>query len=360
MRRAARSWRGWAGLWLWAGCQQPPTQIEAGGSSGDGPPASSSGEATEVVDGTTTAMGTSAAGSSGSTTVEGSGSSEEGSGSSSTGEPADEPLGPFDAPVAVDVLNDPLAADDDPTLTGDMLEIYFASTRLGSEDVFVSTRASVEDAWDVPVPVDALNSFAQETFPEVSADGLVILLASNRGGGMGGLDLYIARRGDRADPWPSPAPLAALNTASDDYGVTPTEDLDQLFLCRIEAGGLGQSDVWQASLDVQTFVVGPLMLQTELSSPLADCSSSTSPSVREIFVETTRPLDGMDFLQDFDVWTATREDAADPWGAPVRVDEVSTSDFDDADPWLSPDRRTLYMASNRGDYIWDIYVTTRR
>lgn len=333
-------------------------QIEAGGSSGDGPPASSSGEATVVVDGTTTAMGTSTAGSSGSTAVEASGSSEEGSGS--TGEPVDEPLGAFDTPVAVDALNVAFAADDDPTLTGDMLEIYFASTRLGTEDVFVSTRASVEDSWDVPVPVDALNTIAQETFPEVSADGLVILLASNRAGGMGGLDLYVARRGDRADPWPIPVPLEALNTAGDDYGATPTADLSQLFLCRVDAGGLGQSDVWQTSLDVQTFMTGPLSLQAELSSSLADCSSSTSPSVREIFVETTRPLDAMDFIQDFDVWTATREDAADPWGAPVRVDEVSTPDFQDADPWLSPDRRTLYMASDRGDYDWDIYMATRR
>lgn len=346
---------------LGIGCGQPPTPLTPGeGSSGSPSTTTSggtSGDATVVVDGSTAVGGSSGASSAGPTSADGGSSSE---GGSSSGGPVEEPLGPFGPPVEVVELNEPFSAEDDPTLTGDMLEIFFASTRNASEDVFTSTRASVDDPWNPPVEAVELNTISTETTPEVSIDGLVLTVASNRAGALG-TDIYISWRATRADPWVAPVPLAMVNTPNNDFGATLSPDMSQLFLCwDNQPGGVGQGDVWQTAIDLEMLMVGVPTLVAELSTPQAECTVSMSLDQRELFFETTRLVDGGDVTYDWDVWMAVREDAADPWGAPVRVTEIDTPDFDDIDPWLSLDRRTLYMASNRVDYDYDIYVTTRR
>ena len=65
------------------------------------------------------------------------------------------PLGPFANVTPLSSL-DTLGNEDDPTLTGDLLEIYF--DRGG--DIWYSTRASVADAWQLPLLLTAVNSVA--------------------------------------------------------------------------------------------------------------------------------------------------------------------------------------------------------
>ncbi|MCX4242927.1 hypothetical protein [Paraliomyxa miuraensis] len=363
MRRATMT-MGLVGLVL--GCGAAPGQILPGGGSSTGEPVTSTSGTTVVADGTTAVgdvSGTSGPSTVGSSTTSGgssSGTQDGSSDGSSSGEPMDEPLGPFEPPVPVVELNVAGSNDDDPTLTGDMLEIYFASTRNGSQDIFVSTRASVADPWDAPVPVDPLNSPSTETTPEVSIDGLVISLASNRPGAMG-TDIYAAGRLSRADPWPTPLLLMQANTPMDDFGATISPNMDQVFLCWLDQpGGMGQSDIWRADVSFMPNMVGTFSLVAELSSTSADCTVSMAQNEREIIFESTRLVDGADTVAEWNLWVSTRQDAADPWGPPVALAELNTPDFLDNDPWLSLDRRTLYMASTRGGSGDDIYVTTRR
>jgi hypothetical protein len=63
--------------------------------------------------------------------------------------PRDISLGPFGhaIPFPGARLN-----GDDPTLTGDMLELVFESFEGGGEDLWVSTRPSTGDGWSPPTP----------------------------------------------------------------------------------------------------------------------------------------------------------------------------------------------------------------
>jgi hypothetical protein len=342
-------------LVLSLGCQPAPAEVTTlgdGPSSGDPLPASTGASAT-ASDGSASAGTSVTSGGTGGSAGSGDASSDSASGDSSTGEPMDVPLGPFGAPVAVVELNAP-GNEDDPSLTGDMLEIYFNSNRNSfNDDIFVSTRGSVDDSWEMPEPVGVVNSNATETFPEVSLDGLVLLFASDRVVPTD-LDVYYSWRTDRSQPWSAPMPLTgAANAGLVDYGATPTPDMTRVLLCRDMAGGFGQSDIWEASADFTSWVVGEPMHVEALASPVADCSSTLSPSEREIFFETTRPT-GL----SWSIHTATREDPTEPWGAPSAVAELETG-FDEVDPWLSPDRRTLWFA--RGTVgAYDLYVATRR
>jgi hypothetical protein len=342
--------------WL-VGCQPAPAEVEtfAGTTTSGG--SSSTTAITEPATSAPTDTTVAASGSGGSTGgsslgIVDSSSSDGGSSdatSDSTGEPTDEPLGPFGTPVAVAELND-FAAEDDPTLTADMLEIYFGSTRSGFEDVWMSTRSSVDDVWDAPTLVDTISSGTTDTLVEVSADGLFILLASDRAA-IGDQDVYFSERGARGQPWPAPLPLqGAANAGSNDFGVTPSPDLMSAFMCRAP---LGQSEIYEGPADFTSWMVFEPAVVAELSSPEEDCSVTLSQSRREIFFETTRPASTF----GWNLFTATREDPADAWSAPVEVTELS-SNADEQDPWLSPDRHTLYFASSRTGNL-ELYVATR-
>lgn len=72
--------------------------------------------------------------------------------------------------MRVDVLNTD-ANDDDPTLTADMLEIVFGSNRGGNQDLYSSSRPSLDDDWDPPQPVTELNDNANDNTPSSAPTG---------------------------------------------------------------------------------------------------------------------------------------------------------------------------------------------
>ncbi len=75
--------------------------------------------------------------------------------------------------------------DGSPFLSNDKLAIYFDSDRGGSMDIYVSTRASVTDAFGAPVPVEGLATSANEQDPWLSPDGRQLYFQCDCGGPTG-------------------------------------------------------------------------------------------------------------------------------------------------------------------------------
>jgi len=87
----------------------------------------------------------------------------------------------FAAPVVVPGLASPGSHDDDPTVTTDLLELYFSSDRPGGpggESIWRANRATPADPWGTPTLVTELSSDAADNDAEISADGLTIWIAS--------------------------------------------------------------------------------------------------------------------------------------------------------------------------------------
>ena len=114
--------------------------------------------------------------------------------------------GPFGPPVLVPELSSPYR-DTRTTIRRDGLEMILSSGRpggVGSEDLWVSTRASTLDAWSTPVNLDAdslalgrppvVNSTAFDGAPALSFDGTTLYFFSERPGGFGKRDLYVTTR----------------------------------------------------------------------------------------------------------------------------------------------------------------------
>lgn len=90
------------------------------------------------------------------------------------------------------------ANDQRPSIRFDGREIFLSSDRMGSvglQDIWVSRRKSNADAWTLPVNLGPpVNTAFLDQQPAISDDGTMLLFASNRPGGSGGLDLYVTMR----------------------------------------------------------------------------------------------------------------------------------------------------------------------
>ena len=91
----------------------------------------------------------------------------------------------------------------DPSIAPNDLELYFCSPGLGgygSDDIWVTTRATVNDAWGPPANLgQAVNSPYEDVDPVISPDGLLLFFDSRDGSGRWGT--YVTRRITKSDPW---------------------------------------------------------------------------------------------------------------------------------------------------------------
>lgn len=88
----------------------------------------------------------------------------------------------------------------------------------GDNDLFVCHRINRE-IWGAPVNMGPqINSAFRESTPYLSNDKRTLFFASNRPGGLGGMDIYMSKRiGDSWNQWTEPRPLAIpVNSAFDD------------------------------------------------------------------------------------------------------------------------------------------------
>ncbi len=103
----------------------------------------------------------------------------------------------FGAPMLVPGLNT-AQTDARPNLRRDGLELFFDSSRPGGSgglDLWTSTRASASDAWSSPTNLgSAINSSANDLRASLSWDGTTLYFGSNRAGGEGSQDIYVATR----------------------------------------------------------------------------------------------------------------------------------------------------------------------
>ena len=111
--------------------------------------------------------------------------------------------------------------DFDPAFSADGRHIYFSSDRpggLGGDDIY--RVAVVGDGFGAPEHLGpSVNSAGKEWAPMLAPDGNTLLFSSDRAGGAGKQDLYIAKRHGKSF---APArPLAGeLNTAADEFDAT--------------------------------------------------------------------------------------------------------------------------------------------
>jgi len=182
-----------------------------------------------------------------------------------------------------------------PSLSADGLELYFVSDRPGAlggpgdQDIYVSTRTSVNRSWGPPkrLPPPVSSAFFDIT-PTISLDGLALYFGSNRPGPFSPPwpDLWVSRRASVNHPWG-------------------------------EAVNLGPG----------------------VNTPLFEGSIDISPDQRTAFFAGVTP----DFV--FDIFVSRRSSTDEPFGTRVQLPEPINSDGHDYGPALTPDGHTMFFSS---------------
>lgn len=228
----------------------------------------------------------------------------------------------------------------DPALSADELEMFFTSPTGGINDIWSVRRAAAADPWGAAAPVAELASAQYDEDPELSADGLTIMFASDRAGD--GVRLYVATRPDRDQPWGAPQPVPGLGTSVLDRApALGAADLQLVFASQRGTAavphlfGTTRTDTaagWTAAVEL-----------TALNSAWQDVDPALFAGGRGLVFASRRTGGG----QTSDLFETVRASAAAPFDAAPRALAELNSDFSEGDPWLSEDGRHLLFVSDR-------------
>ncbi len=234
---------------------------------------------------------------------------------------------------------------DNPTLTADMLEIYFTSDRdVGgtstSGDVWVAKRSQAELAFEAPSPVAEVNSASFETSSAISADGLTLWLGSDRAGGAGLVDVWVSTRGSRTEAWSAPRVVPELNTALRD--VPRPLGLSQSVMPLASERDTPQ---WYSTFFAQ-FHAASGSFERPVSIPSLAFPNRTTVDAfltddgAALFYSSAPPN------EPSDLYVAFRKSTSGPFVVIQALDDLNTS-FDDRDPFLGADGTHFFFTSNR-------------
>ena len=241
-------------------------------------------------------------------------------------------------------------------LSYDGLEMYIESVRPGGsgDDIWVLRRDSIDEDWGPPVNLGpTVNSSAHEVGSAISSDGLTLYFQSTRPGGYGNLDAYMTTRVTKNAPWGPAVNLGSkVNTSADD-GAQSVDDLE-LYMVSNRPGGYGGLDFYVARRATVNDRWGdPVNLGPVVNSAYQEWAFTLSPDGLVLLFSdhpdfgTPRPggYGGMD------MWMTRRATLSDPWQAPVNLGPRVNSSITDFGARISPDGRMLYF-STRGS-TWD-------
>jgi hypothetical protein len=254
-------------------------------------------------------------------------------------------------------------------LSPDELSLYFVSTRSGGQggaDIWVSRRATLDAPWGEPVNLGPnVNGSGLDAAPVVSPDGHLLFFSSDRAGGQGSNDIYVARRVDKSDDlgWGPAVNLGPdVNTTGFEAGGFYLQNAEDgpanLYFAR-GPNGLAL-DIYVAAVTADGEPRGPAVPVTELNDPdpaVTDAHPSVRIDGREIFLHSSRAGG----FGGNDLWTSTRRSVHDPWSPPVNMGTPLNTEAGENQPTLSYDGRTLIFASTRAGGLGgsDIWMSTR-
>jgi hypothetical protein len=284
---------------------------------------------------------------------------------------------------------------------------------------WMASQAKAFANWGPAVSVDpgglmSINTGALEGCPHESMDKLSLFFASNRNGGQGGIDIWVAHRSHRNDAWSDPVNLPPpVNSAANDFCPTPLPGGELLFVSNRPGGCGGGADIYRTRLHPVHGWQEPEHLGCEVNSTGNEFSPSYvaagggmlffssdrdgGPGQDKIFVSarlpgggwappvqvaelnapgfsTARPnvsQNGREIVFDSnrpgglggpDIWSASRANVFAPWSAPVNLGAGINTAAGETRPSLSRDGKRLYFGSNRPGFEGDsdIFVSFRQ
>ncbi|HOU03479.1 MAG TPA: OmpA family protein [Bacteroidales bacterium] len=154
----------------------------------------------------------------------------------------------WSTPVPLDVINSD-AEEGTPFITDDFKEMYFTRCEAGKREkkgcvIMLSKRTG--DKWSEPKNIGILSDSLVAAHPALSADGTTLYFVSDIPGGSGGKDLWMATRASSGDAWSKPRNLGPdINTPGNEVFPYVRKD-GTLYFSSDGQIGMGGLDIFKA------------------------------------------------------------------------------------------------------------------
>lgn len=219
----------------------------------------------------------------------------------------------------------------------------------------------------MPEPVNLgkeVNTVSDDMMPQIDPTGNKMYFTSSRKGGMDDLDedeemdwgedlYYVEKEGNA---WGKPVLLPEpINSYDNDGTSTFSADGQQMIYVKCDAdGGIGSCDLWTCKLN-GTEWSKPTNLGDIVNSEEWDSQPSIAADGQSLAFVSTR--EGS-YEGSMDIYIA-RKNKFGQWGVPQNAGATVNTPFGEKSPYLAPDGKTMYFASEGhpgfGDY--DLFVT---
>lgn len=261
-------------------------------------------------------------------------------------------------------LNTPFV-DGCPIQSPDSLSLYMASNRPGGRgllDIWVAHRASTDAPFGAPENLgEPVNSAADEFCPTpVRGGGLFFVSREALPGSCGLGDIYFTRF-NPAHGWSEPTHLACApdgpNTPLDEQGPSYVEAGGQASLYFSSSSGSVPGDIY-VSERLTDGTYGPASPVAELNSAGNDIQPNVRKDGLEVVLSSNYGYPGARGGQD--VYASTRDSVSDPWSVPVNLGDGVNTAAAETRPSMSWDAQTLLFGRAPGpEGMTDIYLSTR-
>jgi len=174
-------------------------------------------------------------------------------------------------PVKVKIGSDSLMAAH-PSVSADGNTLYFVSDRMGGyggKDIWYTMKKKGE-SWEKPVNAGPeINTTGDEMFPYIRANG-TLYFSSNAHIGMGGLDLFMAHKGEDGK-WIVENMKSPINSTGDDFAISFYQDEERgLFSSNRE--GSRKDDIYSFVLPPKTYEIEGNIFNKENGSRINDAT----------------------------------------------------------------------------------------
>lgn len=231
----------------------------------------------------------------------------------------------------------------EPLVTRSIVAVVLLTASLNAREGFFGTPAAVFD----------VNSDSNDVAGPISASGLEFFFASDRPGGKGAYDIWVATRTRRDEPFGDPRPVEELNTTSFEFPWSLSVDGSTLYFDSDRGGGAGLEDIYMATREDDRFCP-PERLGEGINTEQIDWEPSVTADGLEIYFMRAPDYD----FASRDLFVATRQDPKAPFGAAIPVEEINSDGVLESEPGISPDGFTLFFAYGGTETI-DMWMACR-
>ena len=162
-----------------------------------------------------------------------------------------------------------------PALSADGKVLVFASDAEGGKggrDLWKSTFDEEKKRWEKPVALASINTPGDEMYPFIHADG-TLYFASNGHIGMGGLDIFMAEA--QGEDWGQVTNMRSpINSSGDDFAIIFEKEQEKGFFTSNREDGKGSDDIYSFLLPALKFTLCGTVTDYKTKAAIGDATVS--------------------------------------------------------------------------------------